>query len=141
MDMVSTEQEKSPEHATLRWLSELPPLVCHLLVMRFILMTSQDSGDFALTVEESLEYFAHYLCEPDFSLRRLARILTVRSVFSFILEQDDEFFSTCSVDSLDSNVPSFDAAQILRAQKSWRDLCRHHLANEQLVVWLRGQSG
>lgn len=141
MDMVSSGHEKSPEQITLRWLNELPPMVSHILVMRFILMTSQDSGDFALSGQESREHFARFLGEPDFALRRLARILTVRSVFNFILEQEDEFFSACSSDSSDVNLPSFDAAQILRVQKSWRDLCRHRLSNEQLVVWLQAQPG
>jgi hypothetical protein len=139
MNMASTGQEESPEQITLRWLSELPPMVCHILVMRFVLMTSQDSGDFALSGQESCEHFARYLGEPDFALRRLARILIVRTVFNFILEQEDEFFSACSAESSDVNLPSFDAAQILRAQKSWRDLCRHRLSNEQLVVWLHAQ--
>lgn len=141
MDIPAAMQNPDLELHVLHWLEELPPSMRNILVMRFILMTSQDSGDFALTAQESCEYFTRFLSEPDFALRRLARILTVRSIFGFILEQDDEFFSACSTDSTGTNLLFLDAAQILRAQKSWRDLCRQRLSNEQLVAWLQAQPG
>jgi hypothetical protein len=141
MDILSLQQEDSPEHLVLHWLEELPPPIRNILTLRFILMTSQDSGDFALTASESCEHFARFLCEPDFPLRRMTRILTVRSIFDFILEQDDEFFSACSVDSMGTNLCSLDTAQFLRAQKSWREICHHKLSNEQLVAWLKLESG
>ena len=78
-----------PEQAFANWFENLPPGQRQTLAYLHLLMTSANSNDFALTHEEALVRFQRMLHAPDFPLRRAARLLMIRSVFSFLFSDVD----------------------------------------------------
>ena len=74
----------SPEDIFLLWFNQLPPMQRCTLAHLYVIMTSSDSGDFALTELEALSRFEAIMQEPEFPVRRVARLLAIRGVFNFI---------------------------------------------------------
>jgi hypothetical protein len=127
----------SPELLLLNWLEELPKTIADTLVARYLFMISANSEDFVLRGEEAWKYFKHLLTEPDFPLRRVARLLTLRAQFSFLLElSDSNNLVSLPPTGQDANLYPLDSAQILRARQRWRKFCESGLSDAALQSWL-----
>ncbi len=119
-----------PELAILSWLKACDQNVSFFLLRHYFFMTSERSDDFVLDAEASLARFQHLLTLPEFPQRRLARILHVRTLFSFVFDhyiikhpQNDK-------------VSSINHAYQVKAKKSWEAVCRQFLADDILKSWL-----
>jgi hypothetical protein len=126
-----------PNKLLLNWLDKLPQWQRESLIKQYIFMTSTNSSDFAFTDEEAWQYFERLLIKPDFPLRRLAQLLTVRALFSFLLEQSDPsgFLPVPLVEKND-NCHTLDSAQFIRTCQQWRELCQTGLSDHALQAWL-----
>ena len=77
--------KNDPEQLILSWLDEIPKKYRDILVGQYIFMTCTESGDLVLSGDAAWQYFRKKMTEPDFPLRRVARLLTTRSLLSFLL--------------------------------------------------------
>ena len=129
--------KETPDNLLLQWLRDVPSWQKEALVSHYIFMTSFDSGDFALTGEDSWRYFENRLTKPEFPLRRVSQLLTIRALFTFLLEFSDSntFPLPTAVEEADKFYP-FDAAQFLRTCKRWQELCQTGLSDVALQNWL-----
>ena len=128
---------KPPDQLLLSWLSDLPQRHRETLVRRYIFMTSADSADFSLSGEAAWQHFKKQLLEPEFPLRRVARLLMARVLLTFLLERFCSDFqqTSLSVENADT-LPSFDAAHLLRASQHLHELCETELSDAALQDWL-----
>ena len=128
---------QSPDKLLLQWLDDIPNWQREALALHYIFMTSTDSGDFSLTEAEAWQRFKFLIKQPEFPLRRVSRLLTIRALFTFLLEFSDSntFPFPPSVEATEEVYP-FDAVQFLRICKSWRDLCQTGLSDVTLQNWL-----
>lgn len=129
--------QSDPEQLILSWLEELPKRYRDQLVCQYIFMTCTESNDLALSGDEAWQYFRKKLIEPDFPLRRVARLLTTRSLLTFLLD----FFSADAHGEQVTNqsardLPSLDAIQYLRAGLHFREMAETGLSDAVLQEWL-----
>ena len=129
----------NPEQAFLKWFEDLPPGQRHTLAYLYILVTSGNSGDFALTGEEALSRFHTLLRTPDFPLSRVARMVSIRGVFSFLFFDDDfvqRYVSSYPLPSGGAPL-SLSRYQWLRTTVRWRRLSENALSDGVLHRWFR----
>jgi hypothetical protein len=127
-----------PEQNFRDWFMTLPLWQRHALAYFFYLMTSAHSGDFALSGAESLQRFEADLGSGDFPIRRVARLLSIRAVFSFIYA-DEEFarqFVLTRRSDLAGDPTQIAAYQWMRDAHSWQRLCDAGLSDRSLHRWL-----
>lgn len=124
----------SPEQAVLAWLDRCEPSVGACIVRNYIFMTSCRSDDFALDENEALQWFRYQLIQADFPQRRLARVLCVRGLFSFLLK-------LATLDVRGEKLRSIHYAHQLKAHQSWQQLCQEQLTDECLMDWLEDLEG
>ena len=101
-------------------------------------MTCTESDDLVLSGDNAWQYFRKKLLEPDFPLRRVARLLTTRSLLTFLLD-------CFSADALGGNlvdvsvksVPSLDALQFLRIGQHFQKMAETNLSDSVLQEWLQ----
>lgn len=129
--------KSTPDKLLLQWLDEIPGWQREALASHYIFMTSSDSGDFAFNGAESWCYFETRIKRVEFPLRRVAHLLSVRALFTFLLEFSDPgtFPVTHPADTGDGIYP-FDSAMFLRSCYRWRELCQTGLSDEALQEWL-----
>ena len=129
-----------PEQAFANWFENLPPGQRQTLAYLHLLMTSANSNDFALTHEEALARFQRLLHTPDFPLRRAARLLMIRSVFSFLFS-DVDFMVRHLAGSphIEQDLLPISPFQWLRSAALWQKLCGGELSDDSLHDWLTGQ--
>jgi hypothetical protein len=101
------------------------------------MMTSPNTAYFALDGAEALQHFFNVVARPDFPVRRVARLLQVRAVFSFVF-YDVEFVRRYMLDnpvlqteSVGCSVHPWD-----QCAQSWSDLCASELSDASLHQWL-----
>ena len=119
-----------PELAILSWLKACDQNVSFFLLRHYFFMTSERSDDFVLDAAASLTRFQHLLTLPEFPQRRLARILHVRTLFSFIF---DHYTIT---PPQNHKVSSINHAYQVKAKQSWEAVCREFLPDDVLKNWL-----
>ena len=100
-------------------------------------MTCTESDDLVLSGDDAWQYFRKKLMEPDFPLRRVARLLMTRSLLTFLLDffsadADGENLANGSAKTL----PSLDAVQYLRAGQHFRQMVESELSDAALHKWL-----
>lgn len=129
--------KSTPDKLLLQWLGEIPSWQREALASHYIFMTSSDSGDFAFNGAESWHYFEARLKQVEFPLRRVAYLLSVRTLFTFLLEFSDPgtFPVPNPVDNSDGTCP-FDAVKFMQSCHRWHELCRTGLSDEALQEWL-----
>lgn len=129
--------KSTPDKLLLQWLGEIPSWQREALASHYIFMTSSDSGDFAFNGPESWHYFEARLKQVEFPLRRVAYLLTVRTLFTFLLEFSDpgSFPVPNPVGNSDGTCP-FDAAKFMQSCHRWHELCEKGLSDEALQEWL-----
>ena len=126
-----------PEQLVISWLDELPKRCRDALVYQWIFMTCTESDDLVLSGDDAWQYFRKKLMEPDFPLRRVARLLMTRSLLTFLLDffsadADGENLANGSAKTL----PSLDAVQYLRASQHFRQMVESELSDAALQEWL-----
>jgi hypothetical protein len=129
--------KNDPEQLILSWLDEIPKKYRDTLVGQYIFMTCTESGDLVLSGDAAWQYFRKKQTEPDFPLRRVARLLTTRSLLSFLLD----FFSADAhgenlANGSAKTLPSLDAVQYLRAGQHFRKMAEMGLSDAALQEWL-----
>jgi len=122
--------EHDPEQAILSWLENQDHTISVFLVRSYIFMTSHKSDDFTLNDQESLNHFLHLMTQTDLPQRRVARILSVRTLFSFLLNNSD-------LQTTDDQIHSIQLAHQLKARQSWQQFCQEQLEDHVLLDWLR----
>lgn len=80
-----------PINAFLSWFYALPVSQQQYLARMFFLCTTDNSADFALTPEEALLRLKYYITADDFLLRRLTRLIILRTIFDMILSNRERF--------------------------------------------------
>ena len=123
-----------PDKLLLNWLSELPPWLRRSLSQRYIFMTCVDSAELTLFGDDAWSHLSILLEKSDFPMRRVARLLSVRTIFTFLLELSDSEISSIFFipDGVDHSFPLV----LVRARKQWRDLCKSELSDTALKDWL-----
>jgi len=133
MDAVSM----TPDKLLLQWLGEIPLWQREALARHFIFMTSSDSGDFAFDGAEALRHFEASLIKAEFPLRRVAYVLTARTLFTFVLQFSAPGTFPVAHPGGDCGAPfPFDSAQFLRSCQRWQNLCQSGLSDGALQEWL-----
>jgi len=122
---------QAPDVALQQWLDMGDPSIIMTLVKNYLLMTTERSEDFALDEAEALAYVKQQITRPDFPQRRVARLLIIRSLFSFLLDQD----RLMSIPQQETVLP-IKAAHMLQVQRQWKELCENDLADSALIRWL-----
>jgi len=125
---------ETPDIAILTWLEKLTKGLRDTLVRRYIFMSSAKSDDFAMNAGEALHHFRSQIRQPDFPLRCVAQLLTVRAFFSFLLYQPDleeEWIFELG------NLSSLDTARFYHARVEWERLCQHELSDDSIRYWLQ----
>jgi len=94
-EIVSLYQMKNiaikPMEAFWSWLHTLPVSQQQHLARMFFLCTTDNSADFALAPDEALVRLKYYITADDFLLRRLSRLIILRTIFDFILSNRQRF--------------------------------------------------
>ena len=129
---------ESPENRVLLWLDELPQWIRTALIKHYIFMTSNESSEFVFTDEEAYRFIRARLTEPEFPLRRVSRLLTLRTMLTFLFDSadSDTLFSFLPTPQ-SKDFPPFNAAQLLHTRKSWDKLCQDELSDSSLKRWLK----
>jgi len=130
-------EKEAPDKLLLQWLDAIPIWQREALALHYVFMTSSDSGDFSLTGVEAWQKFNFLLIQPEFPLRRVSQLLTIRSIFTFLLEfSDSNTFPLPPSVVGDAKSYPFDGVQFLRICKHWRELCQAGLSDIALRDWL-----
>jgi len=127
----------TPEQVLLLWLDELPLWLREALVKHYNFMAGVNTAEFVFSEEEAWSHLKVHLTEPEFPLRRVARLLTVRALLTFLLElsEPNSLLEASPAENIDS-LRAFEAAQLLRTRNDWDKLCRDDLSDVILHEWL-----
>ena len=128
----------NPEQEFLSWLQSLPKWQSCILAHLYFLMTSADSGDFAMSGNEALCRFESIMQEPEFLVRRIARLLMVKGVFNFIFYDLEFVLGDLAPNSTLNTqpMPVLATHQWMRCANQWIQLAEGALADESLHGWL-----
>jgi len=127
----------TPDKLLLQWLGEIPPWQREALASHYIFMTSSNSGDFVLNGDEAWCHFAASISREEFPLRRVAHLLTVRTLFTFLLDfSEPGTFPITHPSGIDDKPYPFNSAQFLRSCHLWHELCGTGLSDGALQEWL-----
>ena len=126
-----------PEKRFFVWFESIPLWQQRTLAHLHTIMTSPNTSYFALDGAEALRHFFNVMSRPDFPVRRVARLLQVRSIFSFVF-YDVEFVRRYTLDNPDLRDGAVNAAPHHwdRCAEQWRSLCAQELGNASLHRWL-----
>jgi len=127
----------NPDEAFEHWFESMPAAHRGKLCMLFFFLTGERTDDFFLSDQEALRRFSLFCSRPDFPVRRVARLLLIRAVFSFVLRSEDvERFLELIPGSMRSDVVPIEGLQWLRTLRAWEQLCKTGLSDESLYRWL-----
>ena len=131
-------QPKDPAQAFWDWFSALPAAHQEFLAHVFWICTTDNSNDLILSPQESLAKFGHYVARPDFPLRVLSRIVVVRGIVSFILNNREAFENKkLWSGSRKKNVLFLSEAQWGKHVRNWQLLLADELSDASLNVWVK----
>ena len=133
-----THDHDNPECHFWIWFDSLPAWQRQTLAKLYIVMTSSNNADFILSGKESLDRFEIDTRTPDFEIRRVARLLTIRSLFSFLLSDISyiqNFFTKHPADEHDAPV-SLSTYQWKQIAEKWKLLCTGSLSDSALHNWM-----
>lgn len=126
-----------PEQRFLSWFNSVPVWQQRTLAHLHTMMTSPNTAYFALDGDEALRHFYNVVTMPDFPVRRVARLLQVRGVFSFVF-YDVEFVRRYMLDNPNLQEGAVDIAPHHWDQcaATWRELCATQLNDASMHHWL-----
>ena len=130
----------NPTAAFLSWFGTIPMLHRQSLARLFFLFTTTNSGDFSLSPAVALERFNHYILSPDFTLRRVVRLVMIRSVFDLILdnrERIEHAGNEMAGQSGNPNVLTLSDRLWEKTVASWQDLRIRVLNDEMIRLYLK----
>jgi len=128
---------EAPDKLLLQWLDGIPTWQKEALASHYLFMNSTDSGDFAFNGAEAWRHFESSFHRAEFPLRRVAFLLTVRALFTFLLEfSDPKIFLVPPPSGNSDEIYSFESAQFFRNCHRWRELCQTGLSDGALQEWL-----
>jgi hypothetical protein len=129
---------KNPVTAFIRWFESLPPGHRQRLAHIFFVCTTQHTGDMLAEPRNSLDRFVIHFTRPDFPLRVVSRVFTVRALFDLLLMHRKELVAGpeewLARHGLENMVP-LDAHQWDRVFGSWAALRSRDLADPVLHAW------
>ncbi len=123
----------------LAWFDTIPPLHQQHIARLFILCTTDNSADFALTAEQALVRFRHYVTGGDFHLRQLSRLVVLRAIFDLILNNRRRFMAMeqeLAAGAPDRKVAWFSEKQWEKTEASWRNFRNSTLTDKAIYKWL-----
>ena len=130
----------NPTAAFLSWFGTIPMLHRQSLARLFFLFTTTNSADFSLSPAGALERFNHYITAPDFTLRRIARLVMICSVFDLIMDNRERIENAgneLTGVSGTRNVLALSDRQWEKTVASWHEL-RGRVLNDQMIgLWLK----
>ncbi|MCF8039593.1 MAG: hypothetical protein K9K79_09780 [Desulfohalobiaceae bacterium] len=132
-------QPRNPVQAFWDWFSDLPVLHRKFLAHLFWVCTGEDTADLIMDPEESLAKFGHYLQRQDFPLRMLSRMVIVRGMVTFILDNRESFENRHLWPGYrqGGNISFLSEAQWNKHLRSWRVLLTKELSDASLSYWAR----
>lgn len=135
---VSPDLPLPPDAAFDAWFDGLSADQRERLSVFYHFMTGSTFDDFFLAGPAALQRFEQFRAAPDFPLRRVGRLLRIRSTFSFILLAAPD--SECLPQLPSSLVPLASSFQAdpnwAQVGGSWQRLCDSVLNDEFLAEWL-----
>ena len=130
------DQPKNPAQTFWDWFSDLPVANREFLAHLFWICTTEDTTDLMMDPEASLAKFAHYLSRPDFPVRVLSRVVIVRGMISFILNNRQSFEDRKLWPGSKKNVSFLSEAQWNKHLRTWRMLVSGELSDASLHFWV-----
>lgn len=129
--------DAAPEQKFLTWFESFPAWQQRILAHLHTMMTSGNTAYFVLDGEEALRHFYNEVHKPDFPVRRVARLLQIRSVFSFVF-YDVEFVRRYMLDNpcLETSVAVLKKHEWDWCAECWDQLCANELSDASLHHWL-----
>ncbi len=133
----------SPLKSFWDWFNFLPVRHQQYLARMFWITTTSNTNEMVLADDEYVTKFKNYLTAPDFPLRTIVKLLIIRSVFDFILENLDFLIDINSNRDngsiFFSNVEFLETKQWEKIIKSWRELKNTSLSPDVFSMWARQQ--
>jgi len=123
---------QTPDIVLLQWLEASDQNIIKALVKGYLFMTTEKSEGFTFDDTEALAHIKHQITRSDFPQRRVARLITIRSLFSFILSRGQIYaFAVPGKTAL-----SIETVRLLQVQYEWQQLCQEELSDTLLTNWL-----
>ena len=128
----------SPENRFLVWLDGLPRWISIALIKNYLFMSGNDCSEFILTDEQAYNFIRSRLTASEFPLRRVSRLLTLRTMLTFVFDSaESETLFSLLPNTQSRDLPPLNAAQLLYARNGWDKLCQTDLSDSSLKQWLR----
>jgi hypothetical protein len=129
---------KNPITAFMHWFDTLPPGHRQRLAHIFFVCTTQHAGDMIAEPRNSLARFKIHFTRPDFPLRVVSRVFTVRALFDLLLMHRKELVASpekwLAGHGLDNLVP-LDTHLWDQVFESWATLRSRDLSDPNLHAW------
>ncbi len=140
-------QYKNPVKVFMEWFDNLFPEQRKYLAKAYLVLTTDDTNDFALDSDQALVKFRNKVLKQDFPLRQLTKIVHVRSVIDFILRNRTVIAGQTGVISesehISGKVIDLREKHWEKVVNSWQRICHTELTDKAINVWLKkiSQSG
>jgi hypothetical protein len=132
---------KTPIAAFMEWLDSLPESHAGYLAHLYRISTTEDTADLAMTPEESLVRFRHYVVRQDFPLRVVARMVMIRGMMDLIFMTRETLVSQNTGVPFDTgspdNVVLLSEKQWGNVLDSWKRLRSKEMSDSYLFSWAR----
>jgi hypothetical protein len=127
---------RNPLQAFWDWFTGLPLQHQQVLATLTWTLTTEDTSDFGLSPEEYRQRFLNALRRRDFPLRTMSRLVVVRSMVDFII-QNRKLLQDGSGLGTQGNVISLAEEQWKTVGSGWAQLKAGELSDQNLSRWTR----
>ena len=126
----------TPWEAFLVWFDSVPLSLRKALAHVFRVCTTNNTSQMAVSSQESLDRFYHWVCGTDFPLRIAARMFYIRSVFDLVICHHDGIVKdTVAQDWDNDKVVPISAKQWEEVLTSWAALRNRELSDAYIHSW------
>ena len=122
------------------WFDTIPFLHQQHIARLFILCTTDNSADFALSPAEALGRFRSYISAADFHLRVCSRLMILCAIFDLILNNRERFIAMDRElvnTGQDHNIAHLSEKQWEKTEDSWRLFRSKTLTDRAIYDWLQ----
>jgi hypothetical protein len=126
----------NPLQALWNWFSGLPVQHQEFLATLYWTLTTDDTSDFGLAPDEYVRRFASSLTRQDFPLRTMSRLVIIRSMVDFIIQNRKVLQDDGVLKSKGKVVPLAEE-QWKAVASGWAELRQSHLSDANLNRWTR----
>ncbi|MGM0452734.1 MAG: hypothetical protein ACQERN_06175 [Thermodesulfobacteriota bacterium] len=133
-------QSNHPMNYFKSWFHTVPVLHQQHIARLFILCTTENSADFALSPEDALVRFQNYISGADFHLRVCSRLMILCAVFDLIFNNRKRFMSMdqeLAGSGQGRNVARLSEKQWEKTEISWRNFRGRALTDKVIYAWLQ----